>query len=113
MSRSADHAAQGASAAPTAAYRLVMLTRAECSLCEQMLAQLTALAKRICLPPLQLLDVDSDPQLRARYGLKIPVLLLAGSLVCSTRLDEDELRAALAALPAACGASGGSAEQPA
>ncbi len=76
-----------------------MLTRADCSLCDEMLAQLAALSGRIILPPLQLLDVDGDPQLRRRYGLKIPVLLLSGSLVCSTRLDEAELRAALAALP--------------
>lgn len=73
--------------------------------------QLAALAKRISLPSLQLLDVDSDPQLRRRYGLKIPVLLLGERLVCSTHLDEAELRAALAALSAPSGPGGGSPEQ--
>lgn len=82
---------------------LVLLTRPECGLCAQMQAQLAALAARTALPPVQLLDVDSDPQLRRRYGLKIPVLLLAGSPVCSGRLDEAELLAALAGHAAQAG----------
>ena len=32
---------------------------------------------------LRLLDVDSDPELQRRYGLKIPVLLLDAVPVCS------------------------------
>ena len=75
---------------------LVLLTRPECGLCEQMRAELAALAARTALPPVRLLDVDSDAQLRRRYGLKIPVLLLAGIPVCSVRLDEAQLLAALA-----------------
>jgi Glutaredoxin-like domain (DUF836) len=88
----------------------VVLTRVDCSLCDEMLAELAALGRRSLLPPLQLLDVDADPQLRRRYGLKVPVLLLAGSLVCSGRLDEAELRAALAALARRREVSGASPE---
>ena len=58
------------------AHTLTLLTRAECGLCEDMLNELQALRARHALPPLRLLDVDSDPQLQRRYGLKIPVLLL-------------------------------------
>jgi hypothetical protein len=42
------------------------------------------------------LDVDADPAARTRYGHKIPVLLLAGELVCHGRLDPEEVHKALA-----------------
>jgi hypothetical protein len=41
-------------------------------------------------------DVDRDPVLRQRYGHKIPVLLLAGELVCHGRLDPAEVHKAVA-----------------
>lgn len=63
-----------------------------------MLRALEQLAGREALPPLAVVDVDSDPLLQRRYGLKIPVLLLAGSPVCAGRLDEPALREALRAL---------------
>ena len=71
---------------------LLLLTRPDCGLCEEMRDDLAAFAAGQPLPPLQLLDVDADPQLARRYGLKIPVLLLDGALVCSQRLDTAELR---------------------
>lgn len=43
------------------------------------------------LPPLRLVDVDSDPGLARRYGLDIPVLLWGGVKVCQHRLDRSEL----------------------
>ena len=70
---------------------LTLLTRAHCELCEHMQAQLEGLAARRRLPPLRLLDVDADAQLQRRYGLKVPVLLLDGAVVCFGRLDEAEL----------------------
>ena len=57
-----------------------------------MLAELAALARSIALPPLDIVDVDADPELVRRYGLHVPVLLLDGSLVCRHRLDVPELR---------------------
>jgi hypothetical protein len=82
--------------------RLTVLQRHECELCEKMLAELTKLGETVSLPPLELVDVDSDPQLKRRHGLDLPVLLLDGSVVCRHRLDRGELmrllgRAALAA----------------
>jgi predicted thioredoxin/glutaredoxin len=61
-------------------------------MCEEMLAELTALGRRMPLPALEVVDVDSDPQLQRRHGLDVPVLLLDGSLVCRHRLDREELR---------------------
>ncbi|MGA2563045.1 MAG: glutaredoxin family protein [Steroidobacteraceae bacterium] len=70
---------------------LTLLTRAECGLCEEMQAALQALGRRAALPPIAIVDVDSDAQLQRRYGLKIPVLLLGATPVCSQRLDASEL----------------------
>lgn len=46
--------------------------------------------------PVDIIDVDGDPAARIRYGHKIPVLLLAGELVCHGHLDADEVDKALA-----------------
>jgi len=72
--------------------RLTLLTREGCGLCEELLAELAALRVREpAIPALELVDVDSDPALQRRWGLKVPVLLLEGALVCSGRLDTPEL----------------------
>ncbi len=72
--------------------RLRLLTRNECELCEQLLLELSALRARLpAVPGVELVDVDADPALRRRWGLKVPVLLLDGALVCGARLDTPEL----------------------
>ena len=70
---------------------LTLVHRRDCALCEEMLAQLEALGRTVALPPIDLLDVDSDPLLRRRHGLDVPVLLLDGAVVCRHRLDRHEL----------------------
>lgn len=71
---------------------LVLLTRHECGLCEEMLHELESLRSRqVALPSVRLVDVDADPALKRRWGMKVPVLLLDGALVCSARLDTPEL----------------------
>jgi hypothetical protein len=74
---------------------LTLLTRADCGLCEQMHSALQRLATRVALPALAVVDVDAFPELQRRWGLKIPVLLLDGTVVCRTRLDEPSVLAAL------------------
>lgn len=71
--------------------RLTLVTRAECELCEHLLAELTALRARVPIPPVDIVDVDADPVLVRRWGLKVPVLLCDGALVCGPRLDTPEL----------------------
>jgi predicted thioredoxin/glutaredoxin len=56
-----------------------------------MLAELQALGRTRALPPVEVVDVDSDPELTRRHGFDVPVLLLDGSVVCRHRLDVDEL----------------------
>jgi predicted thioredoxin/glutaredoxin len=57
-----------------------------------MVTELEALGRSVRLPPIDVVDVDSDPQLVRRYGLNVPVLLLDGTVVCRHRLDADELQ---------------------
>ena len=70
---------------------LTLVTRTECELCEHLLAELTALRARVPIPPVEIVDVDADPLLARRWGLKVPVLLCDGALVCGPRLDTPEL----------------------
>ncbi len=57
-----------------------------------MLSELDTLGRTLALPPIEVVDVDSDPILKRRHGLDVPVLLLDGTVVCRHRLDVEELR---------------------
>lgn len=57
-----------------------------------MLTELQTLGRKRILPPIEVVDVDSDPDLLRRYGLNVPVLLLDGTVVCRHRLDAAELQ---------------------
>lgn len=72
--------------------RLTVVHRHDCELCDEMLTELRALATTTTLPPIDVVDVDSDPVLQRRHGLDVPVLLLDGSVVCRHRLDAAELK---------------------
>ena len=64
-----------------------------------MLTELHALGRTFPLPPIDVVDVDSDPTLQRRHGFDVPVLLLDGSVVCKHRLDADELKRLLRCEP--------------
>jgi glutaredoxin len=59
--------------------------RQGCHLCEEMAAQLRALGVAF-----DEVDVDSDVELRVKYGRDVPVLV-AGDLVCKHRLSPDAI----------------------
>jgi hypothetical protein len=71
--------------------RLTVVHRHDCPLCDEMLAQLSKLGRSVALPPIVVVDVDADAELRRRHGLDVPVLLLDGTVVCRHRLDAAEL----------------------
>lgn len=79
---------------------LVVLSRAGCHLCEQMLEELAPLEHEGRVPPAIIIDVDSDPELARQYGLKVPVLLLDGSVICHYTLNSQELLRLAARPPA-------------
>jgi predicted thioredoxin/glutaredoxin len=84
-----------------AAGQLRLLHRRDCELCDEMLAQLMRLKSTLPLPPIEVVDVDADPDLKRRHGLDVPVLLLDGTVVCRHRLEESELRRLLRHYPVA------------
>jgi predicted thioredoxin/glutaredoxin len=71
--------------------RITVMHRRECGLCDDMLTDLERLRATVDLPPVEVVDVDSDSELHRRYGLTVPVLLLDGTVVCRHRLDAAEL----------------------
>jgi hypothetical protein len=71
--------------------KLTLLTREGCGLCEEFAEDLVRLSTTLPLPPVEALDIDSDPELLRRYGHKIPVLLWDGVPVAVTHLDPDEI----------------------
>ena len=75
---------------------LVLYTRADCHLCGQMLDALAAWHADYAFTVCEV-DVDRDPDLRHRYGARVPVLSAAGDEICHYVLDEQALLARLRA----------------
>ncbi len=75
--------------------RVTVYTRAGCGLCEKAEAEVA----RICADVgagWTTVDVDTDPELRAEYGDRVPVIEVDGREHGFWRVEEDRLRAALA-----------------
>jgi glutaredoxin len=75
--------------------RVTVLTREQCGLC----ATAEAEVARICSAVgegFTTVDVDTDPELRAEYGDRVPVILVDGREHGFWRVEEERLRAALA-----------------
>jgi hypothetical protein len=73
---------------------LVVMVRDGCHLCEQFLLELS-LELGPAFEQVRILDVDTDPELAVRYGLRVPVLEVDGRLVCEGVLDPGKAGAAL------------------
>ncbi|MCY7343223.1 MAG: glutaredoxin family protein [Pseudonocardia sp.] len=74
--------------------RVRVYTRVNCGLC----AQAEADVDRICTELGQrfdTVDIDSDPELRAEYGDRVPVIVVDGREHGFWRVEEPRLRAAL------------------
>jgi glutaredoxin len=75
--------------------RVTVYTRVDCGLCVKAEAEVA----RICTDVgagWTTVDVDSDPELRAEYGDRVPVIEVDGREHGFWRVEEDRLRAALA-----------------
>lgn len=73
---------------------LTLLSRAYCHLCHDMQARLEPLARGFGAE-VEIVDVDADPALEARYGELVPVLLHGNRELCHYFLDEPAVRAYL------------------
>jgi len=65
-------------------------SRADCGLCERMLEELAEVLGPQA--PVQVVDIDGEPELERKYGTRIPVLLADGEFVCAYRLDPERVR---------------------
>jgi len=73
---------------------LVLYGRPACHLCDEMADDIANVLRGGRAYRLTVVDVDSRPGWRSRYGLRVPVLALAdGTELCEHRLDPDRLRA--------------------
>jgi len=61
-----------------------------CHLCEEMAAAIHAGWPQV-MTDMVWVDVDSAPEIRERYGLKVPVLTYDGETVCEYRLDPEAM----------------------
>lgn len=66
--------------------RLTLYSRNYCHLCEEMIAALHLMQADLGFE-LEIVDVDSAPELERRYGEKVPVLTRGGEEICHYRLD--------------------------
>ena len=69
-----------------------VLSRPECSLCEQLLTELAEELSPAEAAQVRVLDVDQDPELTRKYGHRVPVLLADDDFVCDYRLDRQRVR---------------------
>jgi glutaredoxin len=74
--------------------RLELLTRANCHLCVAAAETLARIGAEAGLVPREI-DVDTDPELQAEYGDRVPVVLLDGREHSYFTVDVDRLRADL------------------
>jgi hypothetical protein len=74
---------------------LTLYTRAGCHLCDDMLAVVRRVMRRVPCA-LEVVDVDGDPALAAAHGTEVPVLCVNGQRAFSGHVDVPALRARLA-----------------
>jgi glutathione S-transferase len=76
----------------------ILYGRPGCHLCEEMAEGLDHLRKGMNFT-YEIVDVDGDPALAARYGKRIPVLVSDGRELCEYVLDSSAIREAVGARP--------------
>jgi glutaredoxin len=70
--------------------RLTLYSKPGCHLCDDMKQVIDAVAARVPLA-LDVVDISTDRELMARYGLEIPVLLVDGRKAAKYRVTAVEL----------------------
>jgi thioredoxin-related protein len=71
---------------------IVIYSRPGCHLCDEMKVVVQRVAERQT-PPLsiEIVDISTDSNLEALYGLEIPVLMVNGRKAAKYRVTEEEL----------------------
>ena len=72
---------------------LTLFSRPGCHLCEDMKAVVARVIQGMETPvTIDEVDISTDADLEARYGVEIPVLLIDGRKAAKYRIREDALR---------------------
>lgn len=90
---------------------VTLMTRQGCHLCDVAADDLARILPDYGLRATPV-DVDSDPELRAEYGDRVPVILIDGKEHGYFRVEESRLRAALEAVAPIRRAAPGTPAQP-
>ncbi len=72
-------------------HRLLLYSRKDCCLCDEMQAMIGVVGKNIPLE-LEEIDVDSSPALQELYGEEVPLLFIDGRKAFKYRVTAQELR---------------------
>jgi Glutaredoxin-like domain (DUF836) len=76
---------------------LTLYSRPGCHLCDEMKAVVQRVIGAAAVrAAVEEVDISTDPDLEARYGLEIPVLMLQGTKIAKYRIEEEALMRALA-----------------
>jgi hypothetical protein len=71
---------------------LTLYSRAGCHLCDEMKTVVQRVVSAATAPiTVEEIDISTDPDLEARYGVEIPVLLVDGKKAAKYRITEEEL----------------------
>ena len=77
--------------------RIYVYSRPGCHLCELLIDELTPLIRGRL--ELEVRDIDTRPEWKLKYGIRIPVVEYQGETVCQHHLDDAAIRAILDGLP--------------
>ena len=70
---------------------LTVYSRPGCHLCDEMMTVIGRVGRAAPFT-VEVLDISTDAELEARYGLEIPVLLVDGKKVAKYRVSEADLK---------------------
>lgn len=77
---------------------LTLYSRPGCHLCDEMKTVVQRVTRSSETPVrIDEVDISTDPDLQARYGVEIPVLLVDGRRTAKYRISEEQLTRILAA----------------
>lgn len=75
---------------------ITVYSREDCHLCAEALATVREVAASVdAAVAVETVDVDGDPDLRERYGDRVPYVLVDGEPAAKVRVDPADLRARL------------------
>jgi glutaredoxin len=75
-------------------HQVTLMTRVDCHACEQAEADVRRICGELGVAWASQ-DVDTDPELRAEYGDRVPVILIDGAEHGYWKVEETRFRAAL------------------